>query len=403
MSQYQDVIVVGAGVVGLSCALALAQRGLEVTVVEAQKSFAPTLPCVDDPFDIRVVAISRASEVFFQQCGVWSTMVQARVCDYQAIKVWDSVSDGIIHFWADEFHEPNLGHIIEQRVILSALWQALQSYPVKVITGQHIKALDGEKALAECHLDSGESLRARLIIAADGANSGVRSLLAIPSTQWSYEQSAIVATVKGEKSHQKTAFQRFSPEGPLALLPLANAYQSSIVWTSSPSQAKTLMQASPHEFGNILAREIDGVMGGFELIGERACFGLQTHHSKTYMKSRCILVGDAAHTLHPLAGQGVNLGLLDAAALVDLIDRAHQQGQDYGLNTTMNAYERKRRLHNQSMIWAMELFKRGFSSQVPMIQWLRNTGLSWVDRQLPIKHWFAKMAFGTALISKVKT
>lgn len=407
MQRQSDIIIVGAGMVGLSCALALVQHGWHVTLVESKggesKATPFSLPTPADPFDVRVVAITKASKMLFQQWGVWSIIQNCRTCTYQTIKVWDSAADGSIQFSAEELFEPELGHIIEQRVITGALWQLLQKEPgLQLLNGVQVKALQPQENNIQCDLSSGETMTARLVIAADGAKSSIRTLLNIPSKSWSYQQQGIVATVRGTLPHQHTAYQRFSSEGPLALLPLASSHLSSIVWSADAAQAEELMQLSPEAFGLVLTREIEGVMGDLSLVGERACFPLNTHHAKQYSKDRCVLIGDAAHTLHPLAGQGVNLGLLDVAVLVEKLCQARNNGEDIGTASVLINYERKRRTHNQSMIWAMELFKRGFATHSPILQWVRNSGLNWVDKNLWIKRWFVQMAMGTSMLLSEK-
>ena len=391
-----EVVVIGAGIVGLSTALALAQEGFSVRVIEARLHPEVNMPSFDSPFDIKVVAISRASQLFFNQLGIWSDIIQARACAYQQMTIWDSVADGIIQFKAADFFEPDLGHIIEQQVILAALWQRLKSYPeVTVMPGVHLVKIREEKEYVELLLSSQMTLRTALVIGADGANSALRKLSQIDSTRWEYQQSAIIATIEGKESHQHTAFQRFAPEGPLALLPLASSNQSSIVWTTTPDRAKALTLQPEKLFNETLSKESEGVMGDIQVKGPRVAIPLYTHHAKHYAKSRCVLVGDAAHTLHPLAGQGVNLGLLDAASLVEKLIHAKNAMRDIGSLKVLQRYERERRMHNQIMIWAMETFKRGFGTRSQMVQRLRNVGLNWVDKQLALKHFFARLALGT--------
>lgn len=390
-----DAIVVGGGIVGLACALALAQQGFKLALVESgQAKLNP--PAKTDPFDAKIVAITRSSEHFFQQLGVWGAITQIRSCPYQQMQVWDSAADGKITFSASEFFEPNLGHMIEQQVILVALWQALKEQPnVDLFTQtelQNIQLQDKGRIIA---LSDGQNLKTTLLIAADGANSCARKLCQISSQGWDYQQSALVAIVQGAQSHQFTAFQRFAPDGPLALLPLADPHQCAVVWTTATENAQNLLAAAELSFNTALQRECDAVMGEMTLKSRRWIFPLHTHHAKHYVLEHFALMGDAAHTLHPLAGQGVNLGLLDAQALTQVVIRAKNKRRDYGTLTTLRRYERQRRFHNQSMIWAMECFKRGFASQNPLIQYWRNTGLNWVDRQNSLKQWFAKVALGT--------
>jgi 2-octaprenylphenol hydroxylase len=391
-----DVIVVGGGMVGLTCVLALANQGFKVALVEAQATKPKPLPTEDQPFDNRVVAISRASEKLFRELNVFSIMQNIRSCAYQHMKVWDEAMDGSIHFCAMDYFEPDLGHIIEQQVILGALWQKLFDHKeVTCFWGvTPTTQLPNDKSIL-LTLSSNEILEGKLVIAADGAHSAMRSLCHVPSSGWDYQQKALVATVKGTLSHHYTAFQRFSSDGSLALLPLADPYHSSIVWATSSDNASTLCQLEESVFNQTLTREIANVMGDLELKGSRFTFELRTHHAKHYAASRCVFVGDAAHTLHPLAGQGVNLGLLDVAQLVNELKQAKEKSRDFGAMRVLERYERRRKWHNQAMIWSMELFKRGFASQNHFIQRIRNMGLQFVDRQKTLKQLFAKVAMGT--------
>lgn len=391
-----NIVVVGAGMIGLAAALALAQQEFSVTLIEARPFTAMDLPTVDSPFDTRVVAVSRASEKLLDNLGIWQTIQATRSLAYEHMMVWDNEADGKIHFSAVDFFEPNLGHIIEHKVIVGALWQALQNQPhVRTVFGTALRDIRNKENHIEVVLDSQETLRAALVIGADGAHSSVRKIMEIGTKGWHYGQSAIIATVKGAQSHQHTAFQRFSPEGPLALLPLAEKNHSSIVWTTTPVMAQKLCQMPIADFNVTLTREITGVMGEMQLVGERVAIPLKTHHATCYATPRCVLIGDAAHTLHPLAGQGVNLGFMDVASLVKNLCEAKNKKRDVGALRILSRYERERKMHNQAMIWGMELFKRGFGSRQPAIQALRNYGLNWVDQKLALKQFFVKLAMGT--------
>lgn len=389
-----DIVIVGAGMVGLACAQALAKKGFRCIVLEAGK-IKKDYPTQDSPFDAKVVAITRATEQFFTQNGIWPYIQAQRICAYQKMVVWDNVADGVIQFLASDFFEPNLGYIIEQQVILGALHQGMSQLDVTLLSEISLERVKQEEEFIEGQLSNGEIVRARLMIGADGANSGVRKLCNLGTTGWAYEQSAIVATVKAQKSHQNTAFQRFSQDGPLALLPLSDPFHCSIVWTTSLKQAQTLLEVSESEFAKVLSQECNQVLGDMALAGKRYAFDLHTHHALAYASHRCVLVGDAAHTLHPLAGQGVNLGLMDVAALVEVLSQTKKKQRDYGQVNYLQRYQRARKMHNQVMIWAMELFKRGFATQLGVIQAIRNAGLNWVDKQTMLKQLFAKIALGT--------
>lgn len=390
-----DIIVVGGGMVGLTAVLALAKAGFKVALVEAQDC-PKALPSFDEAIDNRVVAISRASQQVFENLGVFSIIQNARCCAYQHMKVWDEAMDGNIHFCAMDYFEPDLGHIIEQKVILAALWQKLSEYKdVTYFWGTRPASQVPSERYIELTLSSQEKIQAQLVVAADGANSLLRRLCQIPSTGWDYQQKALVATVVGTIPHHSTAFQRFKHDGSLALLPLHLPCYSSIVWATTPLQADTLCQQDENTFNQTLTREINAVMGDMHLVGQRQTFELRTHHAKHYAALRCVFVGDAAHTLHPLAGQGVNLGLLDVSELVNELNKAKAKSRDIGAMRILARYERRRKWHNQIMIWSMELFKRGFASQNSVIQRLRNMGLNFVDQQKTLKQLFAKVAMGT--------
>lgn len=395
MFETVDVVIVGAGMVGMACALGLAQKGFSVVLLESQPQLKHTFPMLNEPFDNRVFAISRASERLFKQIGVWDAMQNARVSPYHHMMVWDSVREGSIHFNAQDVYEPNLGHIIEQRVILSALWQSIQCHPaVKVCLNSTIQTIRWGRDHCEIDLDT-LCLHSNLIVAADGAHSMIRKQLNIESVQHDYKQSAIVATIRSSQPHQATAYQRFAQDGPLAWLPLADPYLTSIVWTTTSEQATHLCSLTPAEFNKILTHESDSKMGELSLEGERFVYALQSHHANQYVVPRCALVGDAAHTLHPLAGMGVNLGFLDIAVLIEELVAGKALRRDIGLHSWLKRYERRRKWHNQTMIWAMRLFKEGFGSLVPVIQSTRSALLSYVDRQQAVKQFFVKWALAT--------
>lgn len=390
-----DVIVVGAGLVGLSCALALAKQNFRVLILEAKQNPKIKIPSKNDPIDVRVVALSRASEHFLDQIGVWSTIKQSRIGPYQHMTVWDQSADGEIHFSAWDFFEPNLGHIIEQSVILGALWQALEENPqVSLLSGVNIHQLQDDKTHMSVFLEQ-VHLKAKLVIGADGANSIIRRKGAFQVKGWEYEQSAIIATIQSQLTHNETAYQRFASDGSLALLPLADQNHTSIVWATSPAQASQLCAKPAEEFNQILTRESQAILGDLKVVGPRFQIPLRTHHVQSYVTSRCALIGDAAHTLHPLAGQGVNLGFLDVFTLIQKLIHAKERKRDFGDLKVLQRYDRERRLHNQIMIWSMEIFKRGFMSQSPLVSHLRNWGLNWVNKQEQLKQLFAKLAMGS--------
>lgn len=394
MNKQYDVIVVGAGVVGMSMALGLAQKGLRIALIESQPEKELIFPVNGDPYDHRVVAIGRASERLFAQIGVWQAMQNARVSPYEEMIVWDSECDGLVHFSSSMIFESNLGHIVEQRVILAALWKKVKMQTeITCFFEAVILAIRYNDLYCEIDLKERESLFAALLVGADGAKSTVRQKLSIETDCRNYYQTAIVGTLKGTLPHRMIAYQRFAKEGPLAWLPLADPYLTSIVWSTTSADAQRLCALSVTDFNREITRESDNRLGELELVGERFTFPLSTHHAKQYVLPRCVLVGDAAHTIHPLAGLGVNLGLLDVAVLIELIEEAGCAKRDLGSLKYLKQYERRRRWHNAMIRQTMSLFKAGFGSTLPWVQMIRNKGLNYVNQQPKIKSFFISQAY----------
>jgi 2-polyprenylphenol 6-hydroxylase len=386
MNTSYDVIVVGAGMVGMTAALGLAQKGLRIALVESQSIKEPTFPAIADPYDHRVVAMARASERLFEQLKVWQAMQNARVSPYEEMVVWDNEREGMIHFSSSMIFEPHLGHIVEQRVILAALWEKIKAHSaITCFFGAIILAIRCHDSCCEIDLKEGLTLFAALLVGADGAKSMIRQTMSVATDYRDYHQTAIVATLKGTLPHRATAYQRFACDGPLAWLPLADPYFTSIVWSTTATCAQRLCALSVADFNCEITRESDNKLGDLELVGERFAFPLSTHHAKQYVLPRCVLVGDAAHTIHPLAGLGVNLGLLDVVVLIELLEEARMAKRDLGSLKWLKRYERRRRWHNGMIRQTMSLFKIGFGSTSPWVQMLRNKGLNYVNQQPKIK------------------
>jgi 2-octaprenylphenol hydroxylase len=389
--EHYDVIIVGGGMVGASLACALADSTLSIAVVEGQE---PLMDWPDDAYDIRVSAITRASQQLFQRLGAWQSMVALRVAPYEQMYVWDATGGGHIQFDAAELGEPDLGHIIENRVISRALVQRARAHDnvhYRCPAQPARLALRGQAA--QLQLADGSRLQAPLLVGADGGRSWVRQQAGIELDVTHYEQTALVTTVKTARHHAHTAWQRFLPTGPLAFLPLTDGY-SSIVWSTSAAEAERLLGLSEAEFKQELAEAFEQRLGEITELGERALFPLQGRHARHYVKPHLALVGDAAHTIHPLAGQGVNLGLADVAALACEVLAAHRAHKPIGSLKTLRRYERSRRGDNLLMLESMGAFKRLFSNANPGLSTLRNLGLDLVDRAGPLKHFFAARAMG---------
>lgn len=394
MSQHYEVIVVGGGIIGMATALGLAQKGSHVALVESQPIKARAFPTQSDPYDHRVFAIVRASEQLFQSLGVWQSIQNARLSPYEEMLIWDSEREGIINFSASSIFEPYLGHIIEQRVIVAALWEKVKAHSaITCFEESTMTAIRCDELRCEVDLQTGETLSGRLLIGADGAKSVVREKMGIATHFRDYQQTAIVATLKSTLPHRATAYQRFAKEGPLAWLPLADPHLTSIVYSTTPERAKQLCALPESAFNQTVTRESDNKLGELTLVGERFAFPLSTHHAKQYALPRCVLVGDAAHTIHPLAGLGVNLGLSDVAVLVALLAEAKEAKRDCGALQWLKRYERRRRWHNGVIRQAMSLFKVGFGSTSPWVEMLRNKGLNYVNQQPKIKHFFISQAY----------
>lgn len=386
-----DVAIVGAGMVGGALGCALSQQGLRVALVEQCE---PAAGWSRDEVDLRVSALTRASQCILENLGVWHRMAEMRITPYRGMYVWDATGSGSIAFDAAEIGEPDLGHIVENRVTQLALWERLsQSDNLHKFCPDsvHRMELGGEQPWLE--LSSGKRIASQLIVAADGANSKVRELAGIATSGWSYNQHAIVATVQPEKHHGEIARQRFMPTGPLALLPI-NDGSCSIVWSTLPAQAEYLMQLDGPEFCRELESASESVLGAIEKVGPRGIFPLARRHTDRYIAEGVALIGDAAHGIHPLAGQGVNLGFLDAAVMADLLRDAAAAGRPLGGWATLRRYERARKGNNLEMLTLMDLFKQLFSNDHQALSLLRNLGLDLADASGPLKHFLMRRAMG---------
>ncbi|MDH3353983.1 MAG: UbiH/UbiF/VisC/COQ6 family ubiquinone biosynthesis hydroxylase [Chromatiales bacterium] len=395
-TNHYDVIISGGGMVGVSMATALGQANIKVAVIE------PHLPILEWPraeYDIRVSAITRATEKIFNRVGAWQKMVKMRVAPYQHMQVWDESGDGSIHFDSTDLGEPNLGHIIENSVIHKALLERLheindQLDSIELITPAQIIELKQHEGHVDLSLDNGRELSAKLLIAADGANSWIRDQVGITTTGWLYDQSAVVATIQSSKSHRHTAWQQFMKRGPLAFLPLNQSDLSSIVWSTSHAEAARLADLSKEEFLLELHEAFGDELGEMISVDSRGAFPLQLKHANHYCSDRVVLIGNAAHAIHPLAGQGLNLGINDVAELSKLIIKAHHAQKDWGDYALLRRYERARKGENVAVMAAMDGFKRLFSNDQPLLKTVRNIGLNLADHAGPIKNQIIRQAMG---------
>ena len=404
-----DIAIVGAGLVGAALAASLKGSGLNIALIDnqteasLQRSLAPASSV--NEFEARVSALTVASQSVLNEIGAWEKMDPQKIQAYQKMKVWDELGTAAIEFDSAELYQDSLGCILENQLIISALHKVLaEQTNLKRFLGNKLNTIQLVEGETEQHLltlESGQLIQCKLLVAADGANSRVRQWAAMPTREWDYQHEAIVATIKTAKKHQNTAWQRFSESGPLAFLPLADADNTqqycSIVWSQETARAKSLMALSETEFLNELAKSIEFNLGDLDAVSTRYAIPLRQRHAKTYVKPGIVLLGDAAHTIHPLAGQGVNLGFKDVKVLADILKEADKQGLEVNNLVLLKRYQRQRQGDNLLMMGAMEGFKRLFEQPDPVVRWLRNTGMNWVNKQSFLKNQIAKHAMGLSL------
>jgi len=386
-----DVAIVGAVMVGAALALKLARENFDVAVIESRAA-APWL--ASDDVDLRVVALAPSSVDALADIGVWNAIASARACPYRRMHVWDALAPGDLTFDSADSGAAALGHIVENRLIQHALWQALNAdarvavqCPARVASTD----VDGERRVVV--LDDGSRIAARLVVAADGGESALRELVGIATRERDYAQRAVVAHVATQRPHEFTAWQRFLPDATLAFLPLADG-RSSIVWSVPNAQSERLLALDDAAFCAQLGAAFDFRLGAIGAPTPRAAFPLRLKLAERYLAPRFALVGDAAHVVHPLAGQGVNLGLRDAAELAAAVIAARDGKRDFAAESALRQYERRRRSDNALSAHAFDAIQRVFGSAAMPLAALRGAGLAAVDRIAPLKRMFARHAAG---------
>jgi 2-polyprenylphenol 6-hydroxylase len=395
-----DVVVAGAGMVGAAFAALLATtehgKNLRIAVLEARPFEMPDL---SESFDPRVVALTALSRKLLEDTGAWEQIAARRVCPYQRMEVWEADGTGHIEFDCAEVRQPSLGHIVENALVVEALWKRLDALEnVTLLCPATVVDLDRQPEGVAISLADGSVINTKLLAAADGAQSKVRELCGLQLRQWEYGHHAIVTTVTTEKNHDFTARQRFLPEGPLAFLPLqtetGDCHQCSIVWSQQADVAERLIALDDDAFCEALTRAGENCLGNVVAVDKRYKIPLKQRHAVDYVVPGVALMGDAAHTIHPLAGQGVNLGFQDVIVLVEEVERAVSRGLSPGDMWALGRYQRRRKPHNLGTMAVMEGFKRLFESQPLPVRLLRNDGMNTVNRLGPIKNLMVRQAMG---------
>lgn len=398
------IVVVGGGMVGACvAALSAANRhlaGLRIAMLEARPPTMPPPQGQDAEVDLRVSAFSRASERILASAGAWSLLPVQHRCAYDDMVVWEAPRQpddpSAVRFGAAAIGEPDLGHIIENRRVQWALYDCAPFREQVTLLRAELTGLEFENERAVLSLGDGRRISAMLVIGSDGAASRSRDLVGIQTRGWDYDQHAFVTHVRTERAHGYTAWQRFLPDGPIAFLPLADG-RSSIVWTTRPEHARELTQCPPEDVSRQIGAAIDHALGAVELAGPRGAFPLRLKHAREYCRERFALVGDAAHAMHPLAGQGVNLGFMDCAALVQILGDTLAGGarpEAIAELRVLRRYERWRKSENTLALGLIDTLNRLFSSPHPLLSTARRAGLAAVEHSHLAKRFFMGRALG---------
>ena len=400
MKHKNTIVIAGAGIVGLVAGALLGQSKIaKDTQIHIIESSNPPKYESGEEISLRVSAISIGSIKVLKQIGVWESIISERAYRYSDIKVWDADDqvDGMstINFGSDDFGLPELGFIVENSLIQSQLTELIGSLDIFLHYGKQVKSLknDDERNKVVIEFSGQEELAADLLIGSDGANSITRKLQNIPIKEHHYSQEAFVAHVECEKHHFNTAWQRFLPEGPIAILPLGKN-KASIVWTITPETAKFNATLKQDDLELILTEATDFALGKLKIISETAVFPLKYQLTEQYVDKHFALIGDAAHCIHPLAGQGVNLGIADAITLVETLEGSTENGYYVGDKSTLRPYERRRKGANWMMLGFVDSLNKLFSSRYEPVKELRVLGMRIFNKSGLIKRHAVKIALG---------
>ncbi len=375
----QHVLIAGGGVIGLTAALVMRAHRFSVTLIEAEQ--------VIKEANHRVYAISRNSEQFFEKLAVWPLIDQKKLSPYQSMNIWDSASCEAINLHSDLMGEHHLGMIVGENNLKNALYETIKKHDIEIISNCQIKEVHNVKNRIEV-CNGTQTYQGELLIITDGAQSMLRQLLHIPMTTWSYHQEAIVATVNTEFAHQNTAFQVFNPDGPLAFLPLADKHTCSIVWSTSTKKVHRLQQLSEEAFNQELAHAFNHKLGACKVLTKRQHFPLIMRQAKQYVGTNWMLMGDAAHTIHPLAGLGLNLGLGDLKTWGDLLTK----NKSPYLIKSLSQYQRARKSEVWKIILLIEGIKTFFAQPATPIVQFRGLALKMCNHLNNLKRFFIDQA-----------
>lgn len=386
--QQFDISIVGGGMVGAAIALALSQAGLQVALIERQ----PVSEFDSQSLaDLRVSSINLASEAWLSQLGAWQSLEQMRLCPYQRLQAFEQ-PHSIVTFNAADIKRSHLGHIVENNLLQLALWQQFGAN-VRLFCPSSVTALQQSADSATLTLDSGEQLSSKLVVAADGGNSQLRQLAGIGTNGWQYSQACLVALINTAYPQQDVTWQQFTPTGPKAFLPLCGQ-QGSVVWYEETAKVKQLAALTPAQLTQQLLKAFPAQLGEVEVVAS-SWFPLARMDANRYYAGRVVLAGDAAHTINPLAGQGVNLGFADARLLTELIIDARRHNSDIGSASLLQSYQRKRKPANLLMMSAMDGFYQVFGNDITPLRKLRQLALSVAARSTMLKTLVARYAVGS--------
>ncbi len=388
-----EVIIIGSGVTGSLLAALLSSNGLKVCLIDKKK---PLNIDRNQKYTGKTAALNLFSLNIFKEMRLWEALMP-EATRFDKLYVWDGEGSSSVNFLASDIQEDNLGFVVSNNSLLISLRKHLSNLDsLSFMFNQEVVEIKSNKKFAEIYTSNGEKITSNLIVGADGSRSSVRQLLNIRSRTWSYNQTAFVASLKSEGSHENTAWQVFTKEGPLALLPFDDPSGPglSLIWSVKDELYKTIKEVSKDNFLKILESKTERVLGNLQLSGEFFSFPLEHLHAKEYYFKRTVLVGDAAHTIHPLTGQGLNLGLADAYSLQEILIQAKRKGLDLGSEEVLSKYQKTRQTPNMLMAAFVQLFKDGFEDKNPWIKFGRNLAFQVTTQNKWLKRKFIREASG---------